>query len=124
FEWPMQQAQLDTLCAFDHRVAAENRALVCQDIASDARNRLEVRGVDGVKCFAELFRSNPDLARRELPAIDPAGIIQYRIEPAFGNVRANSLDDLLRRQRLAERRNRARSSFRADNVSKRAELSS
>ena len=57
----------------------------------------------------------------ERGSVEPAGVIEDGIEPARGDVRANPLDDLLRRERLAECRDRACAPLRADNVALRAE---
>ena len=86
----------------------QDRLLISQDVAADASDRFEIGRIGRLTGFAKLLRRNPDLAGRERRAVDPAGVIEHGIEPARGDVRADPLDDLLRRKWLAECRDSAR----------------
>ena len=57
--------------------------------------------------LAEFVGRDPHLSRLERHAVDPARVVEHRVEPARGDVGADPLDDLPRRQRLAKRRDRA-----------------
>ncbi len=65
---------------------------------------------------AQLVRRDPELARLELGAVEPAAVVEHGVEPARGHVVADPLDDLPGLERLAERRDRPRPPLGADHV--------
>ncbi len=85
----------------------ENRLLKTQDVSPHASDRFEISRIGRQAGFAQLVRRNAELTGREGHTVDSPGVVDHRAGAAGGNIRADPLDDLLRRKRLAERRDRA-----------------
>ena len=71
---------------------------------------------------AQFVPRDPELARFERDAVEPLRVVEHGCEPARGHIVADSLHDLPRLQRLAERRDGPRPPLGADDVPLGAQL--
>ncbi len=114
---PVQQAQLDAgpALAASRRDAGSppDRPGCCRGRARSSRDRPDRPGDGRRSSSSGETRTWPGSS---VDAVDPARVVEHGLEPARGHVGADPLDDLPRRERLAERRDRARLPLRADDV--------
>ena len=73
-----------------------DRLLVRQDIKPHAGDRLEILRIGLTMGLAQLFGRDPYLSRLEGHAVDPPGVVEYRLDSSRGDIAANPLHDLPR----------------------------
>ncbi len=121
-QWPIPQAKLAARPSPHHGVSVEDAGLEPQDVIPDPADRLEVRRIGPAKRRGKLRRGHANFRRIERPAVQPGRVVQNgRQSPAL-DVGADPLDDLLRGQCLAKRRDRPGPALRRDDIAPRAEL--
>ncbi len=116
-ERTINQAECNSGPAFELHIAMAHRLLVGKNVVSNALDRAQIGRFGRTLGVSQFGRRHAHLARLEGDVVDPAGEFEHGIEPARGHVGADSLDDLPRRERLAESGNRARPPLGADHVS-------
>ena len=102
---PQRQIPLPQIPAaghFDAHIVRQNRRLKSQDIVANPPHGRQKLGRCGGMCGGQIRGRHADRLRRKLGPIDAGRIIQHGRQPLAANVVANPLDDLRRRQRLAE----------------------
>ena len=77
-------------------------------LRADPRDRLEIRRLGLAVRLRSSSAETRTCAGVERHAVEPAGVVEHGIEAAVATSCADPLDDLPRRQRLAERRDRVR----------------
>ena len=86
----------------------EDARLERQDVVADPADRLQIGRVGLAECFDQLRRGDADLVGASWPCRRAASVYSSTASrPRSLHVAADPLDDLLRRERLAERRDRA-----------------